>query len=191
MVQPRYARFRFPAVDFPGLSQRRSPPLLPFGAPSITAMRDAVKTLASHLIDGGVLVFRDYGRYDDGELGIFERVKDGEQSGVGVFVDGDDADDDDDDDDGTVEDKSSHFYIKSDQTLIYYFTVEDLTRIFCLPESEGGAGLVMESGDYIMRQYNNRGDGVRRRRVWIEGRFRKGKKETVLEEAELEVVEEV
>ena len=153
---------------------------------SIPAMINAVNTIKSHMVDGGVLVFRDYGRYDDGEMkqarggtavvdltrtnaSASEEVGDEEEeveetttkfgednsSTLPVPPPGDD-------------DSASHFYVKQDSTLVYYFSEADLTRIFV-----EGCGLVIEEGGYITRQYCNRAEGARRRRVWIHGRFRK------------------
>jgi SAM-dependent methyltransferase len=63
---------------------------------------------------------------------------------------------------------SDNFYRKHDGTRVYYFAVEDLKRLFVQQ-----AGLQVLELDYIRRVYCNRATGERRRRVWVQGRFRK------------------
>ena len=100
----------------------------------------AARHAAQALRPNGVLVLRDYGRYDQAELQL--AVQRGKRLAPG-------------------------YYVKHDQTKCYYFSTQDLRRLFVeqlgLEELENG---------YIQRQYVNRGDGTRRRRVWVQARFR-------------------
>ena len=102
-----------------------------------TAVENAVGTLQL----GGVLVFRDYGRYDQAQFKLASQRK--KQLG-------------------------DHFYRKHDGTKCYYFSLEDLERLFV---SE--AGLEVLELRYIRRIYKNRSTGTTRRRVWVQARFRK------------------
>lgn len=103
----------------------------------------AAINIAATLKEGGTLVFRDYGRYDEAQLRL------GSSRGKRL---------------------SEHFYRKHDGTTVYYFTVEDLRDLFVTH-----AGLEEVELDYIRRVYYNRGTGERRRRVWVQARFRKPK----------------
>ncbi|CAN0145267.1 unnamed protein product, partial [Laminaria digitata] len=82
-----------------------------------------------------------------------------------------------------------------DGTTSYFFSLEDLRRLFCGGSSGegdgggrevegksgsqfgggggGGASLIEEELSFVRRQYANRGQGVARRRVWAHGKFRK------------------
>ena len=60
-----------------------------------------------------------------------------------------------------------NFYVRQDGTCAYYF---DITELKTMCESEG---LEMESGENILRQYDNRQQKVARHRVWIQAKFRK------------------
>jgi SAM-dependent methyltransferase len=105
---------------------------------------------------GGVLVLRDYGRYDQAQLQLAtQRAKwlGGNNNANGG---------------GGSDDDNAHFYCKADATKCYYFTTEDLIRLF-----GDELGLEVLECAYIQRQYQNRGQGVRRRRVWVQARFRK------------------
>eukprot|EP00977_Amphora_coffeiformis_P010709 scaffold2510_cov169-Amphora_coffeaeformis.AAC.60 len=90
---------------------------------------------------GGTLVVRDYGRYDQAELQLARQ---------------------------RAKRLTDHYYVKHDQTKCYYFTKEDLRRLFVEEQ-----GLEELENEYIQRQYQNRGDGTRRRRVWVQARFRR------------------
>jgi SAM-dependent methyltransferase len=106
---------------------------------------------AQALRPGGVLVVRDYGRYDQAQLQLAtQRAK---------WLGGDH---------NLKGDSNAHFYCKADATKCYYFTTEDLLRLFA-----DDLGLQVLECDYIQRQYQNRGQGLRRRRVWVQARFRK------------------
>lgn len=104
-------------------------------------MVQAAQNVAATLKKGGTVCVRDYGRYDEAQLKL-----------------------------GTSRGKrlGEHFYRKHDGTRVYYFSLQDLERLFGQV-----AGLeVLELG-YIRRMYHNRATGERRRRVWVQGRFRK------------------
>ncbi|CAM9459285.1 unnamed protein product, partial [Choristocarpus tenellus] len=92
-------------------------------------------------------------------------------------------------------------YVRQDGTTSYFFSLEDLRRLFCgktsldgtpkcIEEQNSGgevgkgkreedvwwgegAGLEVEELFFVQRQYANRGQGVARRRVWAHGKFRK------------------
>ena len=115
-------------------------------------MPQAALHVASTLKPGGTLVFRDYGRYDEAQIKL-----------------------------GTSRNKrlSDNFYVKHDGTRCYYFTVEDVQRLF--GKSKGsedgsesvGAGLDVLELKYVQRVYKNRSDDATRKRVWVQARFQK------------------
>lgn len=152
---------------------------------SPATMRGAVSKLAAALRPGGVLLFRDYGRYDEAQLRF-----------------------------GTGHRLAEHFYVKQDGTRVFYFTTEDLRGLMCNPPAPStpafsasgrigsiesiesiesshqssssnsknhsdslanspGAGLEEVELSYIRRQYANRADQKARFRVWVHGKFRK------------------
>lgn len=115
-------------------------------------MMQAAKNVASTLKPGGILVLRDYGRYDEAQIKL-----------------------------GTSRNKrlSDNFYVKHDGTRCYYFTTEDIDRLFgqkkksdCNEEEYEGAGLEVLQLKYVQRLYKNRADDATRRRVWVQARFR-------------------
>ena len=71
-----------------------------------------------------------------------------------------------------------NFYRKGDGTGCYYFSLNDLCDLFVNKDdddddtSKNGKLELLEL-DYIQRVYRNRGEGTTRRRVWVQGRFRK------------------
>ena len=65
-----------------------------------------------------------------------------------------------------------NFYRKGDGTGCYYFELDDLKDLFVNKDANDNKLELLEL-DYIQRVYRNRGDGTTRRRVWIQGRFRK------------------
>jgi SAM-dependent methyltransferase len=102
-------------------------------------MATAAKNVASTLKPGGKLVFRDYGRYDEAQIKL-----------------------------GTSRSKqiSEHFYRKHDGTKCFYFTTEDVQRLFGTE-----SGLHVIELKYLRRIYHNKATGQKRRRVWVQGRF--------------------
>lgn len=139
-----------------------------FSAIAPSKMVQAAKHVADTLKPGGVLIFRDYGRYDEAQmkLGTSRRKRLGD-----------------------------NYYVKHDLTRVYYFDLDDLRRLFgsndcgdsdttttstsidnCITHKEReciGAGLEILELKYIQRLYTNRSNGDIRRRVWVQGRFRK------------------
>lgn len=101
-------------------------------------MPKACGYVASSLKPGGVLVFRDYGRYDEAQMKL-----------------------------GTSRNKriKDNFYRKHDGTKCYYFSLEDLERLFV------GAGLKPLELKCLRRAYGNKSSGEIRRRVWVQARF--------------------
>jgi len=108
----------------------------------------ALSRAARHVIDilkpGGTLVIRDYGRLDEAQM----KLSRGEKR------------------------LGSNFYRKGDGTGCYYFELQDLKDLFVNNEDDCTKLELLEL-DFIQRIYRNRGDNSTRRRVWIQGRFRK------------------
>lgn len=104
-------------------------------------MKQAALHIAATLKAGGTLLIRDYGRYDEAQikLGTSRKKRLGE-----------------------------NFYVKHDGTRCYYFTLDDLERLFV-----ENAGLEKVDLKYIHRRYTNRGDQTIRRRVWVQASFQK------------------
>jgi methyltransferase-like protein 6 len=103
-------------------------------------MPTAARHVASSLKPGGTLIVRDYGRYDEAQMKL-----------------------------GTSRNKrlKDNFYRKHDGTKCYYFSLEDLDRLFV------DAGLEVMELYYLRRIYGNKGSGETRRRIWVQGRFSK------------------
>ena len=103
-------------------------------------MGEAMSNVAKTLKPKGILLFRDYGRYDEAQLKL-----------------------------GTARGKrlAENFYVKQDGTKCYYFSIEDLETL-CQK-----AGLEVLELQYLKRVYSNRAQSQQRRRVWVQGRFRK------------------
>jgi len=104
-------------------------------------MTIAAHNIASTLQPGGILIMRDYGRYDEAQLKL-----------------------------GSSRAKrlGDNFYVKSDGTRCYYFCLEDIENLFVQQ-----AGLELLELKYVTRIYQNRATEEQRRRVWVQGRFRK------------------
>jgi len=104
-------------------------------------MMQAARNVAATLQPGGKLLVRDYGRYDEAQikLGTSRKKRLGE-----------------------------NFYVKHDGTRCYYFTLEDMERLFV-----DHAGLEKVDLKYLRRKYRNRRDDSVRRRVWVQATFRK------------------
>mmetsp|Transcript_4892 Transcript_4892/g.7043 ORF Transcript_4892/g.7043 Transcript_4892/m.7043 type:complete len:338 (-) Transcript_4892:151-1164(-) len=138
-------------------------------------MRQAARNVANTLKPGGVLLVRDYGRYDAAQMRL-----------------------------GTKPCKkvTDNFYVKHDGTRCYYFHLDDLRALFgngnngnenetynyphgskdqilndvnntTTTNQSPGAGLEILELKYIRRTYGNRAENKERRRVWVQGRFRK------------------
>jgi len=112
-------------------------------------MQTAVHNVAATIKPGGVILFRDYGRYDEAQMKL------GTQRGKGL---------------------GENFYVKHDGTRCYYFDLDDLKKLFGedgFGKNDKGACLEILELDYIRRSYMNRSTKTVRRRVWVQGRFRK------------------
>lgn len=96
------------------------------------------KTLHKILMPGGRVLIRDYGRYDEAQL----RFK------PGCLL-------------------KDNFYVRQDGTRAYYFTTEDLRRMFC------NEGFLEIENKYIRRQYANRKNTTARYRSWVHSKFEK------------------
>jgi hypothetical protein len=97
--------------------------------------------------NGGMVLFRDYGRYDEAQMKIGR---------------------------GSSKRLAENFYLKHNGTKCYYFTLEDAHRLFV-----DEAKLEVVDLHYIRRKYFNRSDNTVRRRVWVQGRFRRIRQEDV------------
>jgi methyltransferase-like protein 6 len=100
----------------------------------------AMRRAVSVLKSGGHFFFRDYGRGDHAQL----RFKDNGHK------------------------LEENFYARNDGTRAYYFTVDEIRRLFCL------VGLSVVKLEYIRRTDSNKKTGVSWDRVWIQGTFVKG-----------------
>ena len=103
-------------------------------------MAKAARHVASSLKPGGTLIVRDYGRYDEAQMKL-----------------------------GTSRNKrlKDNFYRKHDGTKCYYFSLDDLDKLF------GDVGLEVMELYYLRRLYGNKSSGETRRRIWVQGRFLK------------------
>eukprot|EP00956_Cyclotella_meneghiniana_P016038 scaffold25098_cov64-Cyclotella_meneghiniana.AAC.1 len=112
---------------------------------------------ARHVMDmlkpGGILVIRDYGRFDEAQLKLHGKTNCNRNKELG-----------------------NNFYRKGDGTGCYYFELNDLKELFGNnndgSEADDDKLNVLEL-EYIQRVYRNRADGKTRRRVWVQGRFQK------------------
>ncbi|XP_041973866.1 tRNA N(3)-methylcytidine methyltransferase METTL6 [Aricia agestis] len=87
---------------------------------------------------GGILFFRDYGRYDMAQL----RFKAGHKI-------------------------AENFYMRQDGTRSYYFTEEELEKLFV------EAGFEVLSNTYVQRRTVNFKEGIDVPRIFVQGKYRK------------------
>jgi methyltransferase-like protein 6 len=118
----------------------------------------AVRNVLAALRPGGVVIVRDYGRYDQAQFQLHQRRRSQQQqqqqhSNNQCLVD--------------------HFYQKQDGTKVYYFTTDDLLRLFDGGGDNDNNGNSMTTTlmevlecRYLRRVYRNRATGTTRRRVW-------------------------
>jgi len=135
--------------------------LFVMSAISPSKMVQAAQNAANTLKPGGILLLRDYGRYDEAQMKL-----------------------------GCSRNKrlGNNFYVKSDGTRCYYFMLEDIAQLFGgngnvtsignKDKNEdaaisAGAGLEILELKYVQRVYKNRANETSRRRIWVQGRFRK------------------
>jgi hypothetical protein len=87
---------------------------------------------------GGILYFRDYGRYDLAQLRFATRKN---------------------------QKLKDNFYMRSDKTRAYYFTIEEVQEIF------EKAGFKQVENKYHYRMIENRKEKLKMNRVWIQAKF--------------------
>lgn len=102
----------------------------------------AIERMVKVLRPGGLLMFRDYGRYDLAQI-RFATKKPGYHK------------------------LDENFYVRHDGTRCYYFSLEDVKKMF------GDAGLEEVKCEWALRSITNRAQKKEMKRVWVHAVFRK------------------
>ena len=116
------------------------------------SMESAVKSMYKYLKPGGMLFFRDYGRYDLAQL----RLKPGKCL-------------------------SDNFYARGDGTFCYFFTEQDILNLFVekggfqliSPGTDVNGKAKQPSIKVDRRLQVNRGKKLKMYRVWMQAKFKK------------------
>ena len=103
------------------------------------------KKIYDQLAPGAVLYFRDYGKYDLGQIRFAKKAN------------------------AKLKD---NFYVCQDKTRRYYFTLDEVKQIFCGGE-DAGAGFECIELKNCYRVVENRKDKKMMHRVWVQAKFRK------------------
>mmetsp|Transcript_18799 Transcript_18799/g.42897 ORF Transcript_18799/g.42897 Transcript_18799/m.42897 type:complete len:460 (-) Transcript_18799:75-1454(-) len=141
-LDPNFHMPREHISDMPHISADGAMLLFCLSSISPDRMGAAVQAAAALLCPGtGFFFFRDYGRDDEAQRKLAATRG------------------------RTIED---NFYAKQDGTRVYYFSLEDVRRLFI-----DVAGMVEVECKYLKRLYANRADETKRRRIWVQATFRK------------------
>jgi methyltransferase-like protein 6 len=140
-------------------------------------MEYAIGNMTKCLKVGGIILFRDYGRYDQAQLQLAKQQEQllqqfgmkRRKTSSRLKQQAQHSTNDDNEQQQDILDDTS--YIKQDGTSCYYFTLEEIQQLF---EQYGGCQVLQLQ--YLQRVYINRATQQPRRRVWIQGRFIKTKK---------------
>lgn len=153
-------------------------------------MEYAIRNMTQYLKVGGILLFRDYGRYDQAQLQLAKQqqqqlpkfnTKRARQKQTQATASAPPTTEHEKNDCslknegvGTHGQRDellvldSESYVKQDGTSCYYFTLEEIQHMF---RHYGGCQVLQLQ--YLQRVYTNRATNQPRRRVWIQGRFMK------------------
>jgi len=100
--------------------------------------KECLQKVYDQLAEGGILYFRDYGKYDLAQIRFATKKK------AKVW---------------------DNFYVRGDNTLAYYFTVEELDEMLT------SIGFERISIQYNYRIIENRKKQLKMNRIWIQARY--------------------